>query len=154
MARADDSIRELASEVAEQTADARQRLSDKLTETVGNVGDSISDAAGKLRDSAQSAAETSKDYAADALHGLASTTRDMAGKLDSRTADGDSRTAGYARLAAEQMDDMSARLRDLEVAQAARRARSVVRDNPVLVVGAAVVVGFALARLLKGSGDD
>lgn len=153
MAEADDAIRAVADEVAEQAGEVRKRVGDRLTDAVAGVSGTVSDAAGKLRESAQLAADVGKDYAADALHGLASGTRDMAGKLDAHL-DGDSRSAGYAREAADRIDDISDRLRDLDAAATARRARSLVRDNPVVVIGAAVVVGFALARLLKGSGDD
>lgn len=153
MAQAEDAIREVADEVAEQAQDVGKRVGDRLSDAVAGVSGTVSETADKLKESAQAAAGAGKDYAADALHGLATGARGVAGKLEERR-DGDSRSAGYAREAADRIDDLSERLRDLDAADAAKRARSLVRDNPVLVLGAAVVVGFALARLLKGNGDD
>lgn len=163
MAEADDSIQEtgakiaadMVADVAAGAKDIRQRLGDKLSDAVAEASDSASDMARKLRDSAQTAAASSKEYAADALHGLAETTRSLAGKLGDEDEDGDGgRMAGYARAAAERMEGLSAQVRDLDSGEIVDTTRSAIRDNPVLVIGAAALAGFALARLLKGGSDD
>ena len=60
----------------------------------------------------------------------------------------------FARKAADGMDRFSASLKDKEINEIAEDARSAVRNNPAIAVGAAAVIGFALARFLKGGSDD
>ena len=89
------------------------------------------------------------------MHGLAGVARDVASKLDDGKADsGNAKAAEFARKAADGMDRFSASLKDKEINEIAEDARSAVRNNPAIAVGAAAVIGFALARFLKGGSDD
>ena len=48
------------------------------------------------------------------------------------------------------MDNFSSKLRDKNVDEISEDVRSAVRQNPAIAVGAAALIGFALARFLKG----
>lgn len=145
-----------AGQVAESaTADARSASREAGTATdhlKADAAEFSGKAGGKLKD----VASTGKDMAADAMHGLAGAARDVAGKLGDGQSDGAStRAAEFARRAADGMDRFSDNLKGKELDELAEDARRAVRQHPAIAVGAAAVIGFALARFLKsGSGGD
>lgn len=143
---ADDIVVATSHSTAGHTAaDTAAHLKDEAAELASKAG-------GKLKD----AAATGKDMAADAVHGLADAARDVAGRLDDGDPQGTSaKAAGYARKAAESMDRFSESLKGKDLDELADDARRAVRQHPAIAVGAAAVIGFALARFLKsGSGGD
>lgn len=126
---------------------AKETASDVMVE----VRDEVSALGGKAASGAKSAATSGKGLAADAVHGLADAARQMASKLDDGNAEsGNAKAAEYARKAADGMDRFSSTLRDKDVDQLADDVRIAVRQNPAIAVGAAALIGFALARFLKG----
>jgi ElaB/YqjD/DUF883 family membrane-anchored ribosome-binding protein len=148
-------ITDLADDVAGKTSRAARKAGAKASEVIVEVKEDVSAFAGKAGTGAYSAASTGKDYAAEAVHGLAGVARDVASKLDDGKADsGNAKAAEFARKAADGMDRFSASLKDKEINEIAEDARSAVRNNPAIAVGAAAVIGFALARFLKGGSDD
>jgi ElaB/YqjD/DUF883 family membrane-anchored ribosome-binding protein len=153
MATDSKTITDLADDVAGKAGETGKKAADKVSDVVVEVKDGTADIVEKAGESARSAASTGRDYAAEGLAGLASAARQIAGRLgDSPTDGGNARAAEYARKAADSIDKFSARLREKEVDEIAEDARSAVRNNPAIAVGAAAVIGFALARFLKGSG--
>ena len=148
-------ITDLADDVAGKTSRAAKKAGEKASDVIVEVKGEVADIAAKAGSSAKSAASTGKDYAAEAVHGLADAARQMASKLDDGKAEGgNAKAAEFARKAADGMDKFSTKLRDKNVDEIAEDARSVVRQNPAIAVGAAAIIGFALARFLKGNGDD
>lgn len=152
MAKGSKSVEDVVA-VAEDGFKSAGRKAGRTAEHLKDeAGELATKAGGKLKE----VASTGKDMAADAVHGLAGAARDMAGKLDDGASDGAStKAAEYARKAAEGMDRFSDSLKGKDLEELADDARRAVRQHPAIAVGAAAVIGFALARFLKsGSGGD
>jgi ElaB/YqjD/DUF883 family membrane-anchored ribosome-binding protein len=153
MASTGKTITDLADDVAGKTKKAAGAAKSKASEVIVDVKGEAAEIFEKTGAGAKSAASSGKDMAADAVAGLADAARQMAGKLDDGNADsGNAKAADMARKAADTMEKFSGRLREKEIEEIAEDARTAVRNNPAIAVGAAAVIGFALARFLKGSG--
>jgi ElaB/YqjD/DUF883 family membrane-anchored ribosome-binding protein len=153
MATNGKTITDLADDVAGKTKRAAGSAKHKAAEVMVDVKAEAAEIFEKTGTGAKTAASSGKDMAADAMSGLADAARQMAGKLDDGNADGsNAKAAEIARKAADTMEKFSGRLREKDIEEIADDARSAVRNNPAIAVGAAAVIGFALARFLKGSG--
>lgn len=150
MAKGSKSVDDVVVAVEGDVKVAAKKAGQVASDIKAEAGELAGKAGGALKD----AAATGKDMAADAMHGLAGAARDMAGKLDDGDPDGTAaKAAGYARKAADGIDKFSESLKGKELDEIAEDARRAVRDHPAIAVGAAAVIGFALARFLKsGSG--
>lgn len=130
--------------IRDVTAKAQARFEDiraEAGEFAGKAGETIREAAG-----------TGKTKAADALHGIADAVRTLAGKAEDAGAG--AQAGDFARKAAESMDKLSDVLKDKSFDDLGQDMRQFVREKPAVAIGAAAVLGFALARMLKSSGDD
>lgn len=164
MAKASKSVDEAVEAAEEMAATASRKAgkaavdfrheAEELAGKAGRTADDLKDEAAELAAQAGSklkhAASSGKDMAAGAMHGLAGAARDMAGKLEDGDPDGGSaKAAGYARKAADSIDRFSESLKSKDVDELADDARRAVREHPAIAVGAAAIIGFALARFLK-----
>lgn len=150
-------ISDIADDAGAKVKKAARTTREKASDVIVEVKDEVSVLAEKAGAGAKTAASSGKDMAADAVHGLADAARQMAGKLgDGNEGSANAKAADYARKAADSMDRFSTRLKEKDVDAIAADARDAVRKNPAIAVGAAALIGFALARLLKGgnSGAD
>lgn len=155
MASKDTMITDLAEDVGDKAKRTSRTVGEKASDVMVEMKGEAADIAASAGKSAKSAASSGKDYAAEAVHGLADAARQMASKLDDgKTEGGNAKAAEFARKAADSMDKFSSKMRNKNVDEIAEDARSVVRQNPAIAVGAAAIIGFALARFLKGNGDD
>ncbi|MGL6042334.1 MAG: hypothetical protein ACRC1J_00255 [Sandaracinobacteroides sp.] len=146
-------ITELADDVAGKVKNATKTAAGNTSEVIVETKHKAEEIYAKAGTATKGAASSGKDMAAEAMTGLADAARQMAGKLEEGTGDGNSaKAAEFARKAADGMDRFSTKLREKEVDEIADDARKMVRQNPAIAVGAAAVIGFALARFLKGSG--
>jgi ElaB/YqjD/DUF883 family membrane-anchored ribosome-binding protein len=142
---------DVSSTLSGTTARAGRTAKEKASDIIVEVKEEAAVLASKAGSGARSAATSGKGMAADAVHGLADAARQMAGKLDDgNPKSGNAKAAEYARKAADGMERFSATLRDKEIEEIADDARNAVRQNPAIAVGAAALIGFALARFLKG----
>ncbi|PTD25214.1 hypothetical protein [Sphingomonas fennica] len=114
------------------------------------VGEQASDfkeqATGKARDYAAIGKEK-------AVEGLDSVTRlmdDAASTIDDKVG---AQYGDYARKAASAVSNVATSLRSKDVDELLEDARTVVRKSPALAIGAAVAVGFVLARLVRAGKD-
>ncbi len=154
MASKDNVITDLAKDVAGDAARASRSAKAAASDLIVEVKDDAAVMAKKAGASALSAAGQGKTMAADAVHGLADAARQMASKLeDGKPDSSNTKAAEYARKAADGMDRFSSTLRDKEIEEIADNARDAVRQNPAIAIGAAALIGFALARFLKGNGS-
>ncbi len=155
MAITGKTITDLADDLETKGSAKAHKLGAKASDVIVEMKDEVAAMAGKAGSGAKSAASSGKDMASDALHGLADAARKMAGKIDDGTADGNAKVAEFARKAADSMERFSSGLRDKDVEEIAANARDTIRQNPAIAVGAAALIGFALARFMKGgSGRD
>lgn len=153
MASTGKTITDLADDVAGKTKKAAGAAKSKASEVIVDVKGEAAEIFEKTGAGAKSAASSGKDMAADAVAGLADAARQMAGKLDDGNVEsGNAKAAEMARKAADTMEKFSGKLREKDIEEIADDARTAVRNNPAIAVGAAAVIGFALARFLKGSG--
>lgn len=153
MASSGKTITELADDVAGKTSQTARSVGEKSSEVIREVKHEADEIFAKAGSATRGAANSGKDMAADAMTSLADAARQMAGKLDEGKDDGsNAKAAEFARKAADSVDRFSSSLRDKDVDQIADDARNAVRQNPAIAVGAAAIIGFALARFLKGSG--
>lgn len=102
-----------------------------------------------------------RDYAAigkdKAVEGLDSVTRLMDGAAATIDDKVGAQYGDYARKASSAVSNVAASLRSKDVDELLEDARTVVRKSPALAIGAAVVAGFVLARLVRAgtnSGSD
>ena len=102
---------------------------------------------GQATDRARNAAETGKQKAVGAIDGLAQAARDTADRLGEQNP----QAADYARKAADAIGSFSRSLEQKSIDDLVDDARQLVRRSPGVAVGAAVAVGFILARFLKAT---
>ncbi|ABG32043.1 hypothetical protein [Roseobacter denitrificans] len=114
-------------------------LSDRIEGAADRVGELARDQAEALTEKATQKAETTvsnvSDAAAAALDELES------GSVQAEAAD----------QIASHLQDAAAMLREADFSTAASKATAFARENPVLFLGGAVLLGFAAARFLKAS---
>jgi len=103
---------------------------------------------GQATDRARTAAEQGKSRATETIDGLARAVHDAAGNLEQQVSP---QVAQYAHRAADALDSLSSSLRNKSVDELVDDARSFARRSPAVAIGAAVAVGFALARFLKAT---
>ena len=114
--------------------------------------EAVGDHAEKIRANAgekvRSIIDEGKVQITQTLDGLVDTARDLAAKLESV---GVGPVASYAHQAADYVAGWSAAVNDKSLEDLVDDARSLVRTNPAIAVGLAVVGGFVLSRLFKGT---
>jgi ElaB/YqjD/DUF883 family membrane-anchored ribosome-binding protein len=110
-----------------------------------------SNLAGEAKARARDAATKGKDKAAEAVGSLAKMLEDSAGTVDSKFG---KQYGDYARSAASTVAGLATSLDKKDLDELAAATKDMVKKNPAISVGAAAVIGFVLARMLKGSSSD
>ena len=90
-------------------------------------------------------AEDGKSELVRSLDGLVSIVQDIAAQVESVGGP----FAGYARQAAGLVDELQSALRDRDVGDLLDDGRDLIRRQPAVALGVAVVAGFVAARLFK-----
>ena len=112
------------------------------------INDQTANLKRQAADRARQFAQEGKTRASDALDEVARAVEEAADIIDERLGD---QYGGYARRAS----GVATGLREREVDELYEEARDFVRTSPVLTVGVAAAVGFALVRLIRaGMPDD
>lgn len=99
-------------------------------------------------------ADESKAKVSEAFEELSRIVDEAAGSIDERLG---AEYGAYARRAAGAVSNLATTLRDTEIDEIYEGAQRIVRKSPVVAIGTAAVVGFALVRLVKaglGTGAD
>lgn len=134
-------------------------IRDQVSATVGTIkdearrhADNLKGEAANLKDQAgtkaREAANAGKGKAAEAVGSLAKLLEDSAPTVDEKLG---KQYGDYARNAASSVSGFASSLDQKDIDELAENARDFVRKSPAVAVGAAAVVGFVLARMLKGS---
>ncbi|MDO9370045.1 MAG: hypothetical protein Q7T68_15880 [Sphingopyxis sp.] len=100
---------------------------------------------------ARDAANKGKDKAAEAVGSLAKLLEDSAGTVDTKFG---KQYGDYARSAATTVAGLATSLDKKDLDELAASTKDMVKKNPAIAVGAATVIGFVLARMLKGSNNN
>lgn len=101
---------------------------------------------------AREAATKGKDKAAETVGSLAKMIEDSAATVDNKFG---KQYGDYARSAATTVAGLATTLEEKDLDELANATRDFVKKSPAVAVGAAAVIGFVLARMLKsGGGND
>jgi len=123
---------------------AREQIRDVKNQVVDHAKESFRQA----RDSAGSSLNQSRQQAADRIGGFASAVRGTSDKLRS---DNQDRVADLTDGLADQVERLSAYLRDRDLGDFRRDAENFARRQPAVAVGVALALGLIGARFLKSS---
>ena len=113
---------------------------------VSDVGDAALGLKDQAADKARGYALLGKDKAVGALENVTKLVNDAAETLDDKLG---SQFGDYARRASAAIEGVSSSIDGKDVDQLFDEAKDVIRKSPALAIGAAAVVGFALARVVK-----
>lgn len=122
----------------------RATVKEKLS---AHAGDLRSQAAGKAHDYATQG----KDRAVDALDSIVELVDGAADALERNLG---SNVGEYAQRAAGAISGFAETLKQKDVEELLEDAKSAVRRNPAVAIGAAAAIGFVLARLVKSAGSE
>jgi hypothetical protein len=103
---------------------------------------------GQATEKAFAFASQGKDRATSALEELAKVVNDAAATVDDKVG---SDYGDYARRAADAVSGAAATLRDKDVEALYEDARAFVSKSPAIAIGAAIVIGFTVARLARSA---
>lgn len=112
------------------------------------IAEQIDKLRGQAAEKAFAFASQGKDRATNALDELAKVVNDAATTVDDKVG---SDYGDYARRAADAVSGAAASLRDKDVEALYEDARAFVSKSPAIAIGAAIVIGFAVARLARSA---
>ena len=143
-----DQMRDRAGDAAEalkgvgaKASSTAQEMNDKAAGLLGTAKGMASDAGGKVND----ALEDHKMAGAERVKGISGAIRRAADEL----ADELPPAATYIRRAADEIDSMADAVQRRDVRQLVDELQGFARRQPAAFLGATVLVGFAIMRLLK-----
>ena len=112
----------------------------------GQMRDQIQSLKGQATDKAREYADQGKERATTALDNFSEVVQDAARSVDERLG---SEYGQYAHRAANAVTQLAEGLRGKSVDDLLEDSRSLIRKSPGVAIGAAALVGFALARVVK-----
>ena len=136
--------------IRDQLAATGATIKSEASKKAASLKDEASALAGQASTKAREAATKGKDKAAEAVGSLAKMLEDSAGTVDTKFG---KQYGDYARSAASTVAGLASSLDKKDLDELAAATKDMVKKNPAVSVGAAAVLGFVLARLLKGSSD-
>jgi len=134
-----------AEAVRSGAADAMSKISDVAQQAMGEAKKSASTLASAATERAKGAVEERIADGADLLGQVAASVRVAARELDPAAP----QLAGFAREAAERIDDFSRQVRGKSVDELLETSSEFARRQPAMLFGAAAAVGFLLFRMIK-----
>lgn len=136
--------------IRDQLAATRDTIKSEASKRAASLKGEASTLAEQASTKAREAAAKGKGKAADAVGSLAKMLEDSAGTVDSKFG---KQYGDYARSAASTVAGLATTLDEKDLNELAASTRDFVKKSPAVAVGAAAVIGFVLARMLKGSND-
>ena len=112
----------------------------------GQMREQIQSLKGQATDKAREYADQGKERATTALDNFSEVVQDAARSVDERLG---SEYGQYAHRAADAVTQLAEGLRGKSVDDLLEDSRSLIRKSPGVAIGAAALVGFALARVVK-----
>ena len=137
--------------IRDQIAVTRDTIKSEASKKAASLKQEASTLKNQASVKARDAATKGKDKAAEAVGSLARLLEDSAGTVDSKFG---KQYGDYARSAATTVAGLATSLDKKDLDELAASTRDLVKKNPAIAVGAATVIGFVLARLLKGNSND
>lgn len=137
--------------IRDQLAATREAIKSEASKKAASLKGEASTLAGQASAKARDAASRGKDKAAEAVGSLAKMLEDSAGTVDSKFG---KQYGDYARSAASTVAGLASTLDQKDLDELAASTRDFVKKSPAVAVGAAAVLGFVLARMLKGGSNN
>ena len=120
----------------------------EATRKASEIGDEVTKLAGQAGERARDLANQGKHKAAVGLESLAQAIDDSAGTVDDKLG---KQYGDFARSAASTIAGLGGKLDQQDLDELVEATREFVKKSPAVAIGSAAVVGFMLARLLRGS---
>ena len=137
--------------IRDQIAATRDTIKSEASKKAASLKQDATTLKNQASVKARDAATKGKDKAAEAVGSLAKLLEDSAGTVDTNFG---KQYGDYARSAATTVAGLATTLDKKDLDELAASTRDLVKKNPAIAVGAATVIGFVLARLLKGNSND
>ena len=137
--------------IRDQLAATRDTIKSEASKKAASLKEEAAALKSQASTKAREAATKGKDKAAEAVGSLAKMLEDSAGTVDTKFG---KQYGDYARSAAATVAGLASTLDQKDLDELAASTRDLVKKNPAIAVGAATVVGFVLARLLKGGSSS
>jgi ElaB/YqjD/DUF883 family membrane-anchored ribosome-binding protein len=137
--------------IRDQIAATGETIRAEASKKAAALKDEAATLANQASTRARDAATKGKDKAAEAVGSLAKMLEDSAGTVDSKFG---KQYGDYARSAATTVAGLASTLDQKDLDELAASTRDFVKKSPAVAVGAAAVIGFVLARMLKGGSDN
>lgn len=136
-----------ANALLDEAKSAAGQVVDEAKEQVAGLADRAKDELGAATEKAKSLAADQKDMLAEQVDGVANAMSRAASELEQ----GNSSSAHYAKLIADNAEKLSATIRDNDVDELLGMAQDFGRRQPALFMGAAALLGFAASRFVLAS---
>ena len=137
--------------IRDQLVATRDTIKSEATKKAASLKGEATTLANQASAKARDAATKGKGKAADAVGNLAKMLEDSAGTVDTKFG---KQYGDYARSAAATVAGLASTLDKKDLDELAASTKDMVKKNPAIAVGAATVIGFVLARMLKGGSND
>lgn len=137
--------------IRDQLAATRDTIKSEASKKANSIRKEASTFASQASSKAREAAEKGKGKAADSVSSLAKMLEDSASTVDDKFG---RQYGDYARSAATTVAGLASTLEQKDLEELAESTRDFVKKSPAVAVGAAAVIGFVLARMLKGGSDN
>jgi ElaB/YqjD/DUF883 family membrane-anchored ribosome-binding protein len=141
------STRPIRTQISATTDTIRAEAQRKASE----IGDEMGKLAAQAGDRARSVATQGKTRAAESLESLAKVIDDSALQVDDKLG---KQYGDFARSAASTVAGLAETLDEKDLDELVAATRDFVRKSPAVAIGSAAVVGFMLARMLRGKKGD
>lgn len=137
--------------IRDQIAATRDTIKSEASKKAATLKEEATTLANQASTKAREAATKGKEKAADAVGSLAKMLEDSAGTVDTKFG---KQYGDYARSAATTVAGLASTLDEKDLDELAASTREFVKKSPAVAVGAAAVIGFVLARMLKGGSNN
>lgn len=115
---------------------------------IGTVKEQISTLKGQATDKARTYADDGKGKATDLLKTLADIVSDASGSVEDKLG---GQYAGFGHKASDSIQSLASTLDGKSVDDIVQDARAFVQKSPVVAIGIAALIGFAVARVVRSS---
>lgn len=149
-AKAEPAARTSRAAIRESLTGTADTIRNEATRKAGEIGDEVGRLYNQATEKALDAARQGKTRAAESLESLAKVIDDSAGAVDDKLG---TQYGDFARSAAQTVGKLAEQLDEKDLEELVASTRDFVRKSPAVAIGSAAVVGFMLARLLRGNKD-
>lgn len=142
-------LRSDAGTIADEAKTVFSQVNDEASSQLSQLAEQAKDKVSEATDKVKGVAAEQKDLLAQQIGGVAEAMERVATDLEFNG----SASAQYARMIADNADQLSSTIRDNDVDQIMSKTQNFGREQPVAFLGAAALLGFAASRFLLASAN-